>query len=391
MTGDAMIKAKAQGVAAWTEDTFESLHKIPELGFEEYLTHDYIKSRLDEIGVPYETERTWVIATIQGGRPGKTVALRADIDALPILEKTGLPYASQHEGIMHACGHDAHTAMLLGAAKVFWDIRADIPGTIRLLFQPAEETTGGAEPMIAAGAMRGMDAVYGLHVVPQAPIGRIGIKPGPMYAATDELFIDVLGRAGHGAHPTSGVDAIAIAAYLITTLQTLITREMEATDSAVFTVGSIHGGTACNILCDEVKLVCTLRTLTPEMREQLNRRIPEMCRDITQAMGGDVRVRTRRGYCACVNDAREAQRVLDVATRLYGEEHIKHLRNSSMGAEDFAYYLLEAPGAIYHLGSGGSASGHNECFTVDKGCLPIGVSMHVALALDYLTENESKA
>ncbi|MDL2318769.1 M20 family metallopeptidase [Eubacteriales bacterium OttesenSCG-928-A19] len=387
MQHDTQILALADSLADWTANTWHDLHRIPERGFEEVKTAAYIRARLDEIGIPYTAERTWTIGTIEGGLPGKTVALRADIDALPIQENTGLPFASEHPGMMHACGHDSHTAMLLGAARLLWEMRASLPGTVRLLFQPAEETSGGAKPMIDAGAMKGVDAVYGLHVAAQAPVGRIATRPGPMYAATDEFFIDVLGKSGHGAHPVSGVDAIVIAAQIITALQTVITRETEATESAVFTVGSIHGGTACNIIADKVSLDCTLRTLTPEMREWMHQRIPALCEGIAQAMGGDVSIRIWKGYCAAVNNAEEAGRVLSVAERLFGAENTKVLAASSMGAEDFAYYLLEAPGAIYHLGCGGSVSVHNDGFTVDEGCLRVGVAMHAAMAFEYLTEH----
>lgn len=383
---DKQIRDGAKAVAEWTKEARHALHRIPERGFAEFKTQACIKGRLDEIGVPYETDYTWVIATIKGGRPGPTVAIRADMDGLPIEEASGVPFASEHPGMMHACGHDAHSAILLGTARLLWSMRDEIPGTVRLLFQPAEETSGGASPMIKAGAMKGVDVVYGLHVAAQAPVGRIATRPGPMYAATDEFTIDVIGRAGHGAHPVSGVDAVMISAQLVTALQTLVSREIEATDSAVFTVGAIHGGTASNIICDNVRMDCTLRTLSPDVREQLRRRIPELCQGIARALNGDVRVGLREGYCACVNDADEAARVLRVAKRLFGEEKTKVLNNSSMGAEDFAFYLLEAPGAIYHLGCGGDAPGHNERFTVDEDCLETGVAMHAALVMDYLLE-----
>lgn len=380
------IKKQAEALAPFTTDAWHMLHSMPELGNQEHKTHAYLCQMLDSIGVPYETQKTWIIATITGGKPGKTVALRADIDALPITEQTGLPFASKHPGLMHACGHDAHAAILLGTAKLLYAMREEIQGTVRLLFQPAEETSGGAVNMIEAGAMRGVDAVYGLHVVPQAPVGRIGCRPGSMYAAADALFIDVLGKRGHGAHPRSGVDAIVIAAQMITALQTLISREVEAVDAAVITIGSIHGGTTNNVLCEEVKLHGTLRTLTPEIRELMHRRIPELCEGIVQSMGGALRMRIENGYCACVNDVFEANRVMAVADEMLGSEHTYLLNHSSLGAEDFAYYLLAAPGAIYHLGCGGSAPGHNEMFTVDAACLPVGVAMQAAMALTYLAD-----
>ncbi len=379
---DTILREKADALAGFTANIRHRLHRIPELGFEEFKTAALIREVLDEIGAPYTADGTATVVTIQGALPGKTIGIRADIDALPLQEQTALPYASEHPGRMHACGHDAHAAILLGTAKLLWDLKDELPGTVRLFFQPAEETTGGAEGMIAAGAMDGVDHVYGLHVAAQTPVGRISTRAGANHAACDELFIDVLGRKGHGAHPRSGIDAIVIAAQMITAMQTLISREIEATDAAVLTIGSIHGGTTNNILCDEVKLHGTLRTLTPEVRAQYQHRIPELCEGIARAMGGDVRVNIRSGYCACVNDAAEAARVLRIAERLFGKGATYETPNSSMGAEDFAYFLREAPGAIYHLGCGSAAPGHNELFSVDDACLPLGVLMHAALVWD---------
>lgn len=383
------IKLAAEALEGYTRDMRRALHRIPEIGFQEHKTQAFLIERLAEMGIPYETERTWVIGTIKGERPGKTVALRADIDALPIQEATGLPFSSEHPGFMHACGHDAHTAILLGTAKLLLSMRDRFDGEVRLLFQPAEECDGGAAPMIKAGAMRSVDAVFGLHVAATAPVGRIACRAGAMYAASDMLFLDVFGKSGHGAHPAGGVDAIVIAAQVITAMQTLVTRELEATDAAILTVGMIQGGHAHNILCDHVSIQGTLRTLTPAVRERMIRRLPELAGGIAAAMGGRAEVRFVDGYCACVNDESEAARVLRVAGQLFGQEKTHTLRTSSLGAEDFAYYLLEAPGAIYHLGCGGDRALHNDGFSLDEACLPIGVAMQAALALDFLSTKEA--
>ncbi|HIQ63706.1 MAG: M20 family metallopeptidase [Christensenellales bacterium] len=374
------IREAAWALADWTADIRHALHRVPERGFEEFKTREIIRRTLTDIGIPFSGERTWTIGVIRGAHPGLTIALRADIDALPIQEETGLPFASEHPGMMHACGHDAHAAMLLGAARLLWEMRDSLSGTVRLLFQPAEETVGGAEPMIAAGAMEGVDRVYGIHVASQAPVGQIATRGGATHANTDEFHLHVLGRGGHGAHPRTGVDAIVIAAHIITALQTLITRETEATESAVITVGSIHGGQACNVLCDEVVLYGTLRTLDDRNREQFSRRIEALSRGIAQAMGGDVRVRFDRGYCACINDDAEARRVLDTAARLFGPENTRVLKGPSMGGEDFGFYLREAPGAFFNVGTGSEAPLHNGKFILDDACLPYGVAMHAALA-----------
>ncbi|MDR0898220.1 MAG: amidohydrolase [Oscillospiraceae bacterium] len=378
------IKQRAVALEHYVIEARRALHRIPEEGFSEVETNALLRRYLDEIGVPYTGEKTWLIAEITGGKPGKTVGIRADIDALPLQEETGLPFASEHPGWMHACGHDMHAAILLGTAKLLWAIRDEIPGRVRLFFQPAEETDGGAEPMIAAGAMQGVDAVYALHVAAQAPVGRIACKAGPMYAACDTLHIDILGRKGHGAHPRSGTDAIVIAAQVITALQTLITRELEATEAAILTIGAIHGGTAQNILCDEVKLFGTMRTLDMQVRAQLRHRLPLLITGIAQAMGGDARVEIEGGYAPTINDDIEAARVLSLAERLFGADKIKVLKESSMGGEDFGYFTREAPGALYHLGTGSAMPLHNGQFNPDEACMVSGVTLHAALALDYL-------
>jgi amidohydrolase len=378
------LKRKAQALESYVIEARRALHRIPETGFAEEKTNALLRRYLDEIGVPYTGEKTWLIAEIEGGKPGKTVGIRADIDGLPLQEETDLPYASDHPGWMHACGHDMHAAILLGTAKLLFEMREEIPGRVRLFFQPAEETVGGAEPMIAAGAMQGVDAVYALHVASQAPVGQIACKAGPMYAACDTLHIDILGRKGHGAHPRSGTDAIIIAGQVLTALQTLITRELEATESAILTIGAIHGGTAQNILCDEVKMLGTMRTLDRRVREQMYHRLPALITGIAEAMGGEARVQIETGYDPTINDETEAARVMRLAGRLFGAAHFKPLRESSMGGEDFGYFLREAPGALYHLGTGSAMPLHNGQFDPEEACMLTGLVMHAALALDYL-------
>lgn len=386
MNGE-FIRERAEALFAWTRDARHGLHRIPEIGFEVPKSLAFLKSKLDEASVPYQATDCWITAEIKGGRPGRTVGIRADFDALPIQEETGLPYASEHPGKMHACGHDAHAAILLGTARLLHSIREEIPGTVRLFFQPAEETVGGALPMIKAGVMRGVDAVYALHVTAQAQVGRVTTKPGAVHAACDELIIDILGKSGHGAHPRTGVDAVTIAAHVINGLNTLVPRELEATEQAVLSIGSIRGGHTNNILCGEVKMHGTLRTLDPLVRDQFGRRIPELCEGIARALNGDAWVEVRRGYSACVNDETEARRALATAVGLFGAELVTESRQPSMGGEDFGYFLKEAPGAMYYLGCGSDAPLHNEHFTVHDECLPRGIMMHAAVALSYLAEH----
>lgn len=385
---DTKALALAAQVAPWTAEMRHALHRIPERGNTEFKTHALLMKTLEEIGIPFRTEKTWIIGEIKGGKPGKTVGIRADIDALPIQEETGVPFASEHPGMMHACGHDSHAAMLLGAAKALWSIRDEIPGTVRLFFQPAEETTGGARVMVQAGAMEGVDAVYAIHVAAQAPAGRIGGKPGPTHAFCDDIKIQILGKRGHGAHPSGGVDAVVIAAQVILALQTLITRNIEATDAAILTFGAIHGGTAANILCDEVTLTGTMRTLDQKVQKVLHKRLRETCEGVARAMGGDANVHIGTGYPAAINDEKEAARVKRIAERLFGEGSFHDEALSSMGGEDFGEFLKEAPGMMFNVGAGTEAPLHNEHFKLDDACLEKGVAMHIAVTMDYLEEGK---
>ena len=295
---DQELRALVDAQRDWMIEKRRLLHRIPERGFEEYKTQRAIMDALDEIGIPYQTERTWVIGLIEGALPGDTVALRADIDALPLLEPEGCPFRSEHEGMMYACGHDAHTAILLGAAKVLFGLKDQLRGSVKLLFQPAEETDGGAEPMVAAGAMENphVDRVYGLHVQPYLPVGTIETRAGTLNASTDTVELVIRGRASHGAYPESSADAIVCAAQVITALQTLVSRNLSPLSSAVLSICQIHGGTASNIICDEVSLRGTLRTANSEIRAMMKRRIEETAAGVAQAMGCSAEVNIASGY-----------------------------------------------------------------------------------------------
>ena len=362
---------------------------MPEEGFHEEKTRAIIREKLTELGVPFAAEQTWIIATVQGGRPGKTVALRADFDALPVTEPVGCPFRSEHEGWMHACGHDAHTAMLLGAAKLLMNHRDLLRGAVRLLFQPAEETDGGALPMVRAGAMEGVCAVYGLHVQPYLNVGQIDTRLGTLNAATNEVRLTVHGRSSHAAHPDEAVDAAVCAAQLLTALQTAVSRSASPLKPCVLTFGEIHGGTACNVICDEVKLNGTLRTVDPELRTLMKRRIREISAGIAAAFGATVDVEITDGYSALINDPAEAARALRLAGELLGRENALLRADPSMGGEDFSFFAEQAPAAFFHLGCASqqpAAPLHSAGFTVDERCLPIGSVMHCALVFDKLNE-----
>ena len=386
---DKELKALVEAQADWIIEKRRQLHRIPEKGFAEFKTQKVIRDTLDELGIPYTTERTWVIGMIEGALPGDVVGLRADIDALPIEEPEGCPFRSEHPGMMHACGHDAHTAILLGAAKVLMSIRDQLPGRVKLLFQPAEETVGGAEPMVAAGAMENphVDRVYGLHVMPNLPLGTIETRVGTLNASTDSVRITIHGVAGHGAYPERSTDAIVCTAQVISALQTVISRNLSPLSSAVLTFGVIEGGTAPNIICDKVTLRGTLRTANSETRALMKQRIEEVTTGVAQAMGCTADVNIIPGYAALVNDAQEAMRIRRVAGRLFGEENAVEKPEPSMGGEDFSFFSDCAPGAFFHVGCSAPEKMpapplHSKDFAPDERCLTIGALMHVALVLD---------
>lgn len=383
------IRALAEAEKNWIVDMRRRLHRVPERGFAEFKTQKIVTDALDAMGIPYTTERTWVIGLIEGALPGDTVGIRADMDALPLDEPEGCSFRSEHPGMMHACGHDAHTAMLLGAARILSQNRDRLHGRVKLLFQPAEETDGGAEPMVAAGAMENphVDRVYGLHVMPRLPVGTVEYRAGTLNASTDSVQLIVHGRAGHGAYPEASIDAIVCASQIVTALQTLISRNLSPLSSAVLTFGMIEGGTAQNIICDKVTLQGTLRTANGEIRAMMKRRIAEVAENIAVAMGCTAEVNITSGYAALVNDAGETARVKRVAEHLFGAEHVVEKPEPSMGGEDFSFFSDCAPGAFFHIGCSADAEQpcaplHSAEFAPDENCIPVGIAMETALATE---------
>ena len=381
------LYAQAERMAPKLVETRRALHRIPERGFAEFKTQRCILDRLGALGIPCTTDRTWVIGEIVGAQPGPRVALRADMDALPIQEPEGCPFGSTHDGWMHACGHDAHMAIQLGAAELLQSMRGQLRGSVRLLFQPAEETEGGAEPMVAAGAMDGVDAVYGLHVQPYMTVGSIDSRPGCLNASTDEVRVEVRGVSGHAARPEQCVDAIVCAAQMLSLLQTVISRSASPLKPAVLSFGTIHGGEAGNVICDRVDFRGTLRTADPELRAHLQKRIREVCEGIAAACGARCTVNIVPGYAPLINDGDEVARVFRLGRALLGARHVSERESPSMGGEDFSYFCAAAPGAFWHLGCSNRLPAptlHSRDLYVDEACLPIGVAMQCALVLDRM-------
>ena len=373
---------------SWAVDKRRALHRIPEEGFKEFKTQQEICKTLDELGIPYTTERTWVVALIQGAHPGRTIALRADIDALPVQEPKGIQYRSQHSGWMHACGHDIHMAIQLGAAKILNGVKDKLHGSVKLLFQPAEETEGGAKPMVKAGVLSNpdVDAVYGLHVQSRLPLGAIETRTGTLNASTDEIRLDVCGKGGHAAYPESSVDAIVLTAQIINALQTLVSRSVSPLSSVVLSFGTIHGGTAENVICDHVAMEGTLRTTDPKNRAFALQHIEKVARGIAASFGGSAKLTVVDGYAPLVNHTKEAEMVLEIARELYGNTNVIVKEAPSMGGEDFSYFIEETPGAFYHIGCTSpdkmpAAPLHNKNFSPDEECIRQGIEMQTAIVL----------
>ena len=366
-----------------------AIHRRPELGFQEFATQALIESELDALGIERRrAAKTGVVAVIHGALPGHTVALRADMDALPISERSGLPFASQIPDVMHACGHDAHVAMLLGAATLLQARRAELHGNVVLLFQPAEEGPGGAEPMIAEGALENpqVDCAAMLHVDVRLPTGTIGVTPGPVNASADEFTLRILGRGGHGAYPHTGVDAIVAASAVVAAFQSIVSREIDPLASAVVTVGTISGGYRNNALADEVVMTGTLRAHDPAIRDALAARVEQIARSVSEGYGARSELEVRRGYPPVVNDAALARGFAPVLAREAGVRVVEAA--PTMGGEDFAYIALKVPALLMRLGVrneeiGAHRSGHSAEFILDEAALAHGVDALVAFAVAF--------
>ena len=384
--------ALSDQIIAWRRD----LHQIPELDLDLPQTRAYVLARLDEMGIPYQTfeGNSSVVATITGGKPGKAAALRADMDALHITETTGLPYASTN-GNMHACGHDGHTAMLLGAAKLLSERKAEIPGTVKLIFQSGEEGSGGAEDLIRAGAMDDpkVGAVFGQHIgmlIPSLPPGYMGFYPGAFTASRDSFIITVKGKGGHGAEPADCVDPIVISSHLVLALQELVSRECAGTDMAVLTIGSIHGGHVYNIIPDEVKLGGAIRCLDEGVRANLGRRIPEVCDYVTKTFRGTYEIDYEIGYPVTINDEDLTRFTCDIALEMFGPEYVGYVKKPMMISEDFAFYARECPGSFWFFSTKPSDRdafpNHCSDFIADDKWLWRGTALMAAAALRWLEE-----
>lgn len=387
------LLSAAREILPWMSEIRRDFHRHPELGLEEHRTAARIQALLDELGIEHVDGLggTGVLGLIPGSSDGPVVALRADMDALPLQDAKDVPYRSQVPGKMHACGHDVHMAVLLGAARLLSSMAAVLPGTVKLIFQPAEETVGGAKLLIEEGVLENpaVDAIFGVHVDGSHDAGTFGLHYGQRNASSDNVDIIVHGRSGHGAYPAGGVDAIVVAAQVVTALQTVVSRNVDARDSAVVSFGKIQGGSQGNILADRVGLVGTVRCLDPAIRELVVRRVRETAEGVAAAMGGRAEVDIEPSYDPLINDNRMVDVVRENARHLVGEENVFVFPKPNMGVEDFAYYLSHVPGAFFVLGVRNESAGivatvHQASFDVDEECMAYGAAVQVLNALSVL-------
>jgi amidohydrolase len=386
------------------------IHEHPELGNRETRTAKLVADRLRELGIEVKENvaHTGVIGLLRGGKPGRVVGLRADMDALPVTEQVDLPFASkvrttyngQEVGVMHACGHDAHVAILLGVAEVLSGIREQLPGTVKFLFQPAEEGApqgeeGGAELMVKEGALDNpkVDAVFGLHVTSRYPVGEIEYKPEGMMAAVDSFTIVVKGKQTHGAYPWLGVDPIVVASQIVLGLQTIPSRQVDSTLApSVVTVGAIHGGVRNNIIPDNVEMIGTIRSLDAKMRDDIHARIKRTVENIAASAGATAELTITTGYPITYNDPALTDKMAPTLRRIAGAQNVRVV-NATLGAEDFSFFQQKVPGLFFWLGTRPknqtaeeAASNHSPLFYVDESGLELGVRAMSHVAVDYLRQ-----
>ncbi len=389
-----MLKDKIKSLAAQYKDEFimvrHHLHAHPELSYEEFETSKFIQQKLQEFGIPYEVmATTGVVGLIKGKNPeSRIIALRADMDALPIEEENVVEYASQNKGVMHACGHDVHTTCLLGAAKILNELKAEWEGTVKLIFQPGEEKNpGGASIMIKEGVLKNPSptAIFGMHVHPGLDLGKFSFRKGRVMASTDEIFITIKGKGGHAAAPHLTADTILIASHLIVSLQQIISRNNNPTLPSVLSICSIHGGSATNIIPSEVKLKGTLRAMDEKWRYKAHELIKKMTTELVASMGAESEVLIDIGYPFVENDPKLTETAWQLAKDFWGASYVEETE-LRMGAEDFGYYAQIIPGCFYRLGVRNEALGivnnvHTPKFNIDEAAISNGIEMMTWLGM----------
>lgn len=389
------IQQLVEEIAPLVKQLRRQIHQQPELGMQEFKTSQLIQQELSRIGIPFcaPVANTGVVGLIEGGKPGPCVALRADMDALPIQETTGLSFTSQVDGVCHACGHDAHTAMLLGAAAVLWELRSELAGTVKLLFQPAEECnpTGGMPAMIADGILESptIDAAIGLHVDTSFKTGTIGYRIGAMSASSDRFYITVSGKAAHGSAPEAGIDAIVTAAQVITGIQTIVSRKVRALDSAVLTIGTIKGGDRYNVIAETVTMEGTCRTHNPAVTDAMPRLLEQVIKGVCDSAGCSYTFNYVKGYPSVICDERITQLVKAGLENSFSQEKLANIHEPRMGGEDFAFLAQRVPATFLRIGCTpegveSPVPAHNGGFNPDEESFAYGVTALVQGAIAVL-------
>jgi amidohydrolase len=385
----ADIAAVVGQYAQLAVDTRRALHRIPEVGFNEKKTSAYVMNYLKREGLPMTTgiAGTGVMALLETGRPGPTLLVRADMDALPITEATGLPFASENDGVMHACGHDGHTAMVLVAASALKTLKAHLKGTIKFVFQPAEEGPGGAKPMIEQGVMDNpqVDYALGCHIWPDIPEGTIGIRSGALLAAMFSFDITIKGKGGHGAMPHQCVDALETGCQVVSALQRIVSRMTDPLSPTVISVGQFHAGTAFNVIPETARLSGTARTFDKATWKRWPEIIETVVKGVCDSMGADFEATFQQGYPPTINDVHMAERMTRIAAEVVGTDRVV-VPERTLGGEDMAFFLERAPGCFFCLGAGNSkyAGIHNPRFDFNEKILLTGVETYCRAALDIL-------
>lgn len=377
----------AEAVQPFVVDFRRDLHRHPEPSMEEFRTTDKIAAALDELGIPYRrTQPTGIVGEIVGGFPGKTVGLRADIDALSILEKSGVEFASENEGFMHACGHDTHTSMLLGAVKALNSIKDELHGTIRFIFQPAEEVALGAKALIKQNVLDGLDMLFGLHIFSQSPVGLIAVGDGPSTAASDTFKITVKGVACHGAMPETGADALLAASAIVLNLQSIVSREISPMENVVVTVGTLHSGSRFNIVSGDAVMEGTVRSFDRDIHHSLPERIKRIAADTASAYRCTVDVEYDMLTEVLMNDPEATQYMYAAARQVALDPRLVIKAPKIMGGEDFADYTPFVKAGFVFLGGGGEHPQHSDYFFVEEESFKTGVAYTIQLAYNYLNE-----
>ena len=362
------------------------LHQQPELGFKEQLTAQFITQKLQEWGIDHQTgiAKTGIVATIASEYPGPVLAIRADMDALPIQEENDVPYRSQHDGIMHACGHDGHIAIALGTACYLSQHRNDFKGTVKIIFQPAEEGPGGAKPMVEEGVLKNpdVDAIIGLHLWNNLPLGTVGVRKGALMAAVECFHCTILGKGGHGAMPHQTVDSIVVSAQIVSALQAIVARNVDPIDSAVVTVGEFHAGTALNVIADTARMSGTVRYFNPKLEGYFGKRIEQVIAGICQSQGASYELHYEPLYPPVINDTEIAELVRSVASEVVETPVGIVPECQTMGGEDMSFFLQAVPGCYFFLGSANPAKDldyphHHPRFNFDETALGMGIEIFV--------------